>query len=83
MAGKAEYKNQWQKENCDRVNLILSKGRKDEIKAHADARGESVNGFINRAIDETMQRDEQETQPFVSLHMGVNPDAGGKLNQGV
>lgn len=57
MAGKAEYKNQWQKENCDRVNLILSKGRKDEIKAHAQAQGQSLNGFINRAIDETMQRD--------------------------
>lgn len=62
MAGKAEYKNQWQRENCDRVNLTLPKGRKSEIKAHAEAQNESVNGFISRAIDETMQRD-KEQQP--------------------
>lgn len=57
MAGKAEYKNQWQRENCDRINLTVTKGKKDTIKAHAEAHGESVNGFINRAIDKTMERD--------------------------
>lgn len=57
MAGKTEYKNNWQKENVDRVNLTMPKGKKDTIKAHAEAQGESVNGFINRAIDETMKRD--------------------------
>ena len=57
MAGKTEYKNNWQKENVDRINLIVPKGQKDAIKAHAEARGESVNGFINRAIDEAMERD--------------------------
>ena len=41
----------------DRVNLTLPKGRKEEVKAHAEQRGESLNGFIQRAIDETMQRD--------------------------
>ena len=29
----------------------------EAIKDHTDARGESLNGFINRAIDETMQRE--------------------------
>ena len=57
MAGKAEYKNQWQKENCDRVNLTLPKGKKDIIKAHAESQGKSVNGFINEAIDEKMERE--------------------------
>ena len=32
-------------------------GKKDIIKAHAEKNGESVNGFVNRAIGETMQRD--------------------------
>ena len=27
------------------------------VQAHAEAHGESVNGFINRAIGETMERD--------------------------
>lgn len=57
MAGNTEYKNNWQKENVDRINLIVTKGRKGIIKAHAEARNESVNGFINRAIDQTMERD--------------------------
>lgn len=57
MAGKAEYKNQWQKENCDRVNLTLPKGRKVELQSYAAAAGESLNGFIGRAITETMERD--------------------------
>ena len=57
MAGKTAYKNTWQRENVDRVNLTMPKGRKDEIKAHAEARSESVNGFINRAISEAMERD--------------------------
>lgn len=29
----------------------------DLIQAHAEAQGESVNGFINRAIDEAIERD--------------------------
>lgn len=57
MAGKTDYKNQWQKENVDRVNLTMPKGKKDIIRAHAEAQGESTTGFINRAIDETMERD--------------------------
>lgn len=34
----------------------------DKMKAHADSRGESVNAFINRAIDETMERDSVERE---------------------
>lgn len=60
MAGKTEYKNNWQKENVDRINLTMPKGRKDIIKAHAEAHSESVNGFINRAIDNQMEQDKKE-----------------------
>ena len=47
------------KANYDRIELTVPKGRKDTIKAHAGARGESVNSFIGRAIDETMERDSE------------------------
>lgn len=47
----------WDAANLDRVSIAMPKGQKDIIKAHAEARGESVNGFINRAIEETMERD--------------------------
>lgn len=56
-ANTAEYKNAWQKENLDRINLTVPKGKKEVIKAHAENTNESVNSFINRAIDETMERD--------------------------
>lgn len=35
----------------------MPKGRLDEIKSAAADQGESVNGFINRAIDHEMERD--------------------------
>ena len=39
------------------VRIRMPKGKKATIQAHAEARSESVNGFINRAIQETMERD--------------------------
>ena len=49
--------NKYVKNNYDRINVTMPKGKRDVLKAHAEAQGESVNGFINRAIDETMARD--------------------------
>ena len=57
MAGSTEYKNKWQKENVDRINLTMPKGQKERIKVHAESLNESVNSFINRAISEAMARD--------------------------
>ena len=45
------------KEHYDRVNLTMPKGQKEDVTAHAESRGESVNAFINRAIMETMKHD--------------------------
>ena len=45
------------KEKVEEFKVRFPKGKKDEIKAHAEAQGESTNAFINRAIDETMERD--------------------------
>ncbi len=53
----AASKNKWMAKAYDRVNLTMPKGQKAEIQVHAEARGESVNGFINRAISEAMERD--------------------------
>lgn len=41
----------------DKTLLRLPKGSLDIVKAHAEAKSESVNGFIKRAIAETMERD--------------------------
>ena len=50
-------KDRYNAKAYDEIKVRVDKGRKAEIKAHAEAQGESVNGFINRAIDETMERD--------------------------
>lgn len=59
---KAQQKavNKYMAANYDRVNVTMPKGRKDAIKTHAEGQGESVNGFINRAIDETIRRDDEK-----------------------
>ena len=51
--------NKYMRENYDRVNLTMPKGKKDAVQIHAAQRGESVNSFINRAIDEAMDRDSE------------------------
>ena len=43
--------------NIKRVPLDMQISKYEEVKAHAEARSESVNGFIKRAIQETMDRD--------------------------
>ena len=62
-ASKAQQKavNKYMKSNYDRVNLVMPKGKKDVIQANAAQQGESVNAYINRAIDEAMQRDDSAT----------------------
>lgn len=57
--GKAQTKaqNKYINKVYDRINLITPKGKKEQIKAHADSQGESVNAFINRAIDKTIAED--------------------------
>ena len=39
------------------IQVRTTADRREQIKSHAEAHGESVNSFINRAIDEQMKRD--------------------------
>lgn len=57
--GKASTKaqNKYIAKAYDRINLTMPKGKKEAVQAHATQNGESVNAFINRAIDEAMERD--------------------------
>ncbi len=75
---KAQQKavNKYVREKYDRVLVTFSKkGKKDIIKAHAEGCGESVNGFINRAIDEAMERDTSQ-QPVGAPVRAANPLEG-------
>ena len=44
-------------ETVEDVRIRVPKGQKAIIKAHAESQGESMNQFVIRAIDETMERD--------------------------
>lgn len=60
------------KSHYDRINVTVPKGQKDDIQAHASARGESVNGFIARAIMEAMERDTESHQNATNGGGGVS-----------
>lgn len=47
----------WDAANLDRVSIAMPKGKKDAIKAAADAAGESMNQYIIGAVDERMERE--------------------------
>ncbi len=55
---KAQQKavHKYVKNNYDRIELTVPKGRKAEIKAYAESHGESVNAFIVRAVNEAITR---------------------------
>lgn len=54
---KAQQKavSKYMKENYDSFMLRMPKGKKAKIKAYADSKGESINGFVNKAIDKAME----------------------------
>ena len=55
----SEVKDRYNAKAYDEIKVRVNKGRKAEIQSYAEAHGQSVNGFINRAIDETMERDKE------------------------
>lgn len=50
--------NRYIAKSYDRINLTVPKGKKERIQNFAQSIGESVNGFINRAIDEAMKEED-------------------------
>lgn len=54
----AAVKNKWNAEKYDRIALMVPKGKKEEYKSVAETNGESLNGYINRLLE--------ENQPYTS-----------------
>lgn len=50
-------KNKYRDKTYDRMEIVLPKGKKEVFSIHAKERGESLNSFASRALDEAMQRD--------------------------
>lgn len=61
LGGKNSYESikRYEDKAYDKVLVRMPKGKKEVIQAHADSRSQSVNSFINEAIDEKMERDKE------------------------
>ncbi len=57
---KSKYDIEYAKQNIKRIPLDVQKEHYEKIKSHAESKSESINGFIKRAINETMERDKDE-----------------------
>lgn len=53
---KTKYDIEYHKKYFKRVPLDVSLSKYDEIKAAADNAGESVNGYIKKAIDDRLYK---------------------------
>jgi len=60
---KQHAQNAWIAKTYDRITVNVRKGQRAVIQAYAAAHGESVNGFIGRAMREAMERDPLPEQP--------------------
>lgn len=52
----AAVKNRYNDKAYDRITIVGPKGQKQIIKEFAEARGESVNSFVQKAIAEAMKK---------------------------
>lgn len=59
---ESKKRNQYayDKKAYDHLHIQIPKGKKDEYKTHATSMGETLNGFIKRAIDQTIESDNKE-----------------------
>lgn len=56
-------KDKYLKEKVDTILVRVPKGKKAIIQDYAAAHGESVNGMINRLIDEELSSDTEKCKP--------------------
>lgn len=66
-----KYQDEYKKNNYDRLTLLLPKMSKDKIRTIAEKQGLSINAWINKAIQEKIERYEK-----------VDPETFGKTSKG-
>lgn len=54
----------YNKNHYDRIDLRLPKGEKEVVKSHAIKHDGSLNKFLNRAINEAMERDKEKENNY-------------------
>lgn len=51
--------NKWMANNKDRITIVVNKGEKAKIKAHAEKNGMSLNAYIVELIERDMEAGEK------------------------
>ena len=54
-------RDKWLSEKVETIAVRVPKGKKEIIRQFAADNGESVNAFINRAVDKAMEEDSKES----------------------
>lgn len=74
---KIEYNNKYNAENYERIALVVPRGKKERIKSYAKKNFDSINGFINKAIDRAMIVDDLYNYELKVINM----DTCGKTDE--
>lgn len=59
---KIQANNRYSAKAYDRINIIVPKGKKALIAEKASAQGDSMNQYVNKAIDAYMGEDTEQKQ---------------------
>jgi len=72
---KAQQKavHKYVKANYDRMELTVPKGRKQEIKAFAESKGLSINGYVNNLIRFDMGVSDEDWEAKAELMPELDP----------
>ena len=55
-----QYKNSYNAANYDSLRIVIPKGQKQAVEAHAQSKGQSVNGLVNALLRTDMGLSEGE-----------------------
>ena len=69
-------KNKYNSNNYDSLRIVVPKGRKAIVEAHAKSKGESVNGLVNALLRADMGLTEEEWK-----HASSTPPVGDNATQ--
>lgn len=73
-----KYKNEFLKENYDRITLVVPKGQRSVIDSYRTAKGySSLNAYINDLIRKDMSESEKN-----GVHIDTINNADGTINVG-
>ena len=55
--------NKYMRENYDRVNIMVPKGRREVWKEFAAKHGLSMNALVNQSVEEKIESDSENQNP--------------------